>query len=496
MSSSTAGLLCDELSSRPQPNLGTILVTGATGYIGGRLVPELLGRGYKVRIMVRETFPSQKERWPDAEIVVADALDPNGLKKALQGVHSAYYLIHSMPLGKQEFEFSNMQAAINFGQLAHEQNVKRIIYLAGLGDIQHHSQGSRTVADELKRGNVETTVLRATSIFGSGSASFELLTSLVENLRILLAPSWSRRDCQAISLRDVIKYLVGVLETPETMGKSFDIGGRDILSYARMLKIMADPLDRKILVIPFPIPWIAAYSYLANLITPVPGPIITGLLTRIRNNPLCSNDDITRFVPFETLSFKETLLYAIQSDEQDNVQSRWSDAYPRDYRLKDKLRDLAETPHYTSSASLLTSKDDSSLFKSICKIGGDEGWFNSNWMWRMRGAMDRLLLGVGTLRGRRSPTDLRINDVIDFWRVEDLKDDKRLLLRAEMKLPGWAWLEFVIENEGEEKGEINRLTVNAYYQPRGLAGKIYWYIFLPFHFFIFQDLIEQIEKRA
>jgi len=483
---------CDDLASRPQPQLGTILVTGATGYIGGRLVPELMARGYKIRIMVREAFPAQKQRWPGAEIVVADAMDSSSLKNALAGVHTAYYLIQSMPLGQEKYEYINLQTAINFGQQAGEQNVKRIIYLEGLGDIQTHTHDDKSVADELKRGKVDTTVLRATSIFGSGSASYELLTNLVEKLRILPVPYWALRKCQAISLRDVIKYLVGVLEAPETMGQTFDIGGRDELSYARMLIIMAAPLNRRILIIPSPIPWIGLYSYLANLITPVPGPIITCLLQRMRNRPVCKDDDITRAVPFETLSFKETLLNAIQSDRQDNVQTRWSDAYPRDYRLKKKLQDLEVTPFYTATASLLTSKENSALFQSICKIGGDEGWFNSNWMWRLRGIMDRVLLGVGTLRGRRSPTSLRINDVIDFWRVEDIKDDMRLLLRAEMKLPGWAWLEFCIEDEGDK----NRLSVNAYFQHKGLAGKIYWYIFLPFHFFIFQDLIEQIDKRA
>jgi|TARA_Y100000310_G_scaffold326081_1_gene390480 uncharacterized protein YbjT (DUF2867 family) len=468
--------------------MGTILVTGATGYIGGRLVPELLARGYDVRVMVRETFPDQKERWPNAQIVVADALDPSSLREALDGVHSAYYLIHSLPLGQKKFEFSNIQAAINFGHASAKENVKRIIYLEGLGDTQMYA----SVPTELKREQVDTTVLRATSIFGSGSASFELLTHLVANLRILFAPYWARSECQAISVRDVIKYLVGVLETPATHGKTFDIGGRDLLTYATMLRTIAAPLDRKILIVPFPISWIRAYSYLANLITPVPGPIITCLLDRIENRAICQNDDITRLVPFETLSFKETLLAAIQSDEQDNVQTRWSDAYPRDYHLQDKLHEMEAAPFYTASASLLSSKTESSLFQSICMIGGDEGWFNSDWMWRLRGIMDRVLLGVGTLRGRRSATKLRVNDVIDFWRVEDLEDDRRLLLRAEMKLPGWAWLEFRIEGEDDK----NRLSVNAYYEPKGLAGKLYWYIFLPFHSFIFKDLIKQIEKRG
>ncbi|MFC1896374.1 NAD(P)H-binding protein, partial [Thermodesulfobacteriota bacterium] len=287
--------------------MGKILVTGATGYIGGRLVPELLARGYNVRVMVREAFPEHKERWPNAEIVVADALDLNSLRKALEGVHAAFYLIHSMLFGRQKFVSMDMQAAINFGKAAGEKNVRRIIYLGGLGDIHAplspHLRSRMEVAEELKRGKAQTTILRAAIIIGSGSASYELIKNLVANVRILLIPYWARTECQPISIRDVIKYLVGVLEIPETTGKSFDIGGPDILTYEKMLKILSDLLVRKILFMPSPLSWIGLYSYLSNLVTPVPGPIIWCLLEGIKYKVVCQNNDITRFLPFQPISF-------------------------------------------------------------------------------------------------------------------------------------------------------------------------------------------------
>ena len=451
MTLDNSDLFCYDLPSRPQPEMGKILVTGATGYIGGRLVPELLARGYNVRVMVREAIPSHEERWPNAEIVEADALDADGLRKALEGVHSAFYLLHSMLFGRHKFASLDIQAAINFGKTAGEKNVKRIIYLGGLGDIQTplspHLRSRMQVAEKLKFGKVQVTILRAAVIIGSGSASYELIKNLVTSFRVLLIPYWARTECQPVSIRDVIKYLVGVLEIPETAGKSFDIGGPDILTYEMMLRILSDLLVKKRLFIPSPLSWIGPYAYLANLFTPVPGPIIWCLLEGIKNRVVCQNNDITRFLPFQPISFKEAVLRAMTRDEQDNVHTRLSDAYPPAHSLAIKLHELELPPRYTSSYSLLTGNGASSLFRSICRIGGKKGWFHNNWMWRLRGIVDRILMGVGTLRGRRSNTELRINDVVDFWRVEDLADDKRVLLRAEMKLPGRAWLEFLINRE-------------------------------------------------
>ena len=489
-------LFCHDLPSTPNPEIGKILVTGATGYIGGRLVPELLARGYRVRVMVRVLSPEYKERWPTAEIAVADALNPRQLEKALEGIHTAYYLIHSLMLGPKQLESAEIEAAINFRKAAEESLVKRIIYLGGLGEVgthlSTHLRSRMRVAEALQWGNAPTTILRAAVIIGSGSASYEIIKNLTKNVLILLLPKWARTKCQPIGIRDIIKYLVGVLEKNETTGKSYDIGGRDILSYEKMLQILAHLLGKKRLFLPSPDIGIRFYAYVLSLLTPVPASITFSLIEGCKNEVICQNEDVQQILPFQPISYKEAILRAMTREEQDNVHTRWSDAYPPAHVLAIKLQELSEPPEYICVYSLLTEKSNSSLFRSICRIGGKEGWFHNNWMWRMRGMLDRVLMGVGTSRGRRSYSSLRINDVIDFWRVENLEENAMLLLRAEMKLPGRAWLEFNIEREKDK----HRLSVKAYYQPRGLLGKLYWYSVLPFHHMIFKDLIKQLDKRS
>lgn len=489
-------LFCRDLPSRPRPEIGTVLVTGATGYIGGRLVPELLARGYRVRIMVRAASVEHQPRWPRAEIVVADALEIEDLRRALRGIHTAYYLIHSLLLKRKEFELTDIQAADKFRKAAEENGVQRIIYLGGLGDVQSplspHLRSRIRVAEELHRGLTPVTNLRAAIIIGSGSASYEIIEHLVRNLPVLFVPHWAKTKCQPIAVRDVIKYLVGVLEVPETTGKSYDIGGRDVLTYKEMFKILVRISGKRRLFLPSPISHIGFCSYFTSFFTPVPARITWSLMEGITNEVVCQNDEVKRVLAFEPLSYKEALLRAMSREEQDAVHTRWSDAYPPAHELAIKLHEIQGPVRYTSSYSLVTEKKARALFHSICRIGGKEGWFYGNWMWRLRGWLDRLLMGVGTSRGRRSRASLEVNDVIDFWRVEALEPDAMLLLRAEMKLPGMAWLRFSVRPEGDR----NRLSVNAYYQPRGWFGKPYWYMFLPFHFFIFHNLIEQIERKS
>ncbi len=489
---------CHDLPSKPLGEMGKVLVTGASGYIGGRLVPELAVRGYGIRVMVRSASAEQRSLWPDAEIAIADAHDVASLRKALAGIDTAFYLIHSLHLGPKHFAGADIQAAANFRKTAEHMAVRRIIYLGGLGDtgssLSKHLQSRIEVAEELKRGRVPVTILRAAVIMGSGSASYEIIEHLVKNVPVLLIPKWARNRCQPIGVRDVVKYLVGVLETPETAGKEFDIGGRDILSYQEMLKIMAELYHKKRLFIPFPFSFLGFFAYTASLVTPVPAAITRCLFDGLVNEVVCNNDAIRTFLPFEPLCYRRAIVKAMTRLEQDKVRTRWSDAYPPAHELALKLHEVRDAPRYTASYSLVTEHSASSLFKSFCEVGGKGGWFQNNWMWRLRGMMDRIMLGVGSSRGRRSISSLKINDVIDFWRVEDLVPDKRLLLRAEMKLPGRAWLEFNIRDM--DNGNSNKLIVTAYHDTKSVFGKAYWYIFKPFHNIIFKDLIEQIDKRS
>jgi uncharacterized protein YbjT (DUF2867 family) len=488
-------LFCHDLPSKPLAGIGKVLVTGASGYIGGRLVPELLARGYTVRIMVRAPSPVYQEQWPPVEVVAADALNLDQLNRALQGIDTAYYLIHSLLLGRKEFASADIQAAVNFRMAADANGVKRIIYLGGLGDTQsklsQHLQSRIQVADELRKGNVPVTTLRAAIIIGSGSASYEIIQHLVKRIPIILIPRWAKTKCQPIAIRDVIKYLVGTLEIPETSGGSFDIGGNEILTYHEMLKARAELLHKKRFFVPF-FSFLPLYAYIGSLVTPVPAPITRSLMEGLKNEVVCQNNTIQGYLPFKPLSYREAIVRAMNREEQDQIYTRWSDAYPPAHVLALKFNELRNGPKYACAYSLITRKDAPSLFASICKVGGKEGWFSNNLLWRLRGAIDKILLGVGTSRGRKSQTSLKINDVIDFWRVEDLQKDKRLLLRAEMKLPGKAWLEFKIRDEGRQR----RLSITAHYHPEGYLGEVYWHIFLPFHNVLFNNLIKQIESRS
>jgi len=490
-------LYCQELQTLPQPTIGKILVTGATGYVGGRLVPELLARGYHVRVMVRAFSSEYQSRWPGAEIVVGDALDVISLASALEGIHTAYYLIHSLLGGHKKFAELDIRSATNFRLASAQQNVSRIIYLGGLGDIHSrlssHLRSRQEVCAELMRGSTIVTALRAAIIIGSGSASFEMIEHLIRKLPIIFLPSWTETKCQPIAVRNVIAYLVGILETPATDNHSYDIGGPDILSYRDILHLFADILGVKRLFIRMPIYSLPVYSYLVSLFTPVAHSIIFCLFDSAANTVICQNNEILSIVKIELLPYREAVLRALSRVDQDRIRTRWSDAYPPAHELAIRLEEMDRKELYIKSASLMTKKSAESLFNSICRIGGKSGWFNTNWLWKLRGMLDKILTGVGSMRGRIHPFILRQNDVIDFWRVEDIVPNQRLLLRAEMKLPGLAWLEF--STDKKEDG-LNTLTVTAYYQASGFWGKVYWYTVYPFHSFIFQDLIEQIEQRS
>lgn len=489
-------MFCYDLPTKPLLGTGRILVTGASGYIGGRLVPELLARRYKVRAMTRAVFPIYSSQWPKADLVVADVLNYEEIKQALQGIDTAYYLIHSLHLGLKGFETADITAASNFRIAAEAMKIKRIIYLGGLGDIRNplssHLRSRMAVAAELRKGKVPVTILRAAVIIGSGSASYEIIKHLVRKLPVMIIPRWAKNRCQPIAIRDVIKYLVGVLEVPKTKGKYFDIGGQDILTYEDMLKILSRIIYKKTIFIPFFFSNIKFYAYFASLFTPVPHPITHCLMEGLKNEVFCRDNSIKKIILFQPISYKEALVRAMSREEQDHVYTRWSDAYPPAHELALKLHEVKDRINFSTTYTLATRKQAFEIFNSICKIGGKEGWFHNNWMWRLRGMSDSILLGVGSFRGRKNYSNLTINDVIDLWRIEDVIENGRLLLRAEMKLPGKAWLEFTIKEMKHQR----KLTVTAYYMTHTLPGKLYWFAFLPFHRLIFKKLIEDIEKRS
>ncbi len=488
--------VCHDLPTPVRKDLGPILVTGASGYIGGRLVPELICRGYEVRVMVRGDAAEYEDVWPDADVVAGDALDPDSLSQALAGVGGAYYLIHSMVLGPQGFAEADMQAARNFRLAAERAGVQRLVYLGGLGcreqGLSPHLDSRLRVAQELQSGSIPTTVLRASVIIGSGSASFEIIKNLINRLPVIPLPKWAFNASQPIGIRDVVKYLVGAMEAPEARGRSFDIGGPEVLTYAEMMKTLTGILGRRTRFLRTVIGNTRLYGYIMSLLTPVPAPITMCLVGGLKNDTVCDDNDIREIVPFDLVPFREAIVRALDREEQDHVATRWSDAYPAAHELSVKLHQLRRPPRYTAHYTLLTGCPAPKLFDAFTHIGGDEGWFDANWMWRTRGMIDRLLFGVGTARGRRSKKELWVHDVIDFWRVENIIPDRRLLLRAEMRMPGRAWLEFAV---GQKDGQ-NELAITAHYATRSVWGDLYWRFFQPFHGYIFAGLLKQIEKRA
>jgi len=491
-------LFCRDLPTNPLPQMGKILVTGATGYIGGRLAPELLVRGYQVRVMVRSDLRGHADMWPEAEVAVADAFNPEELNRALRGIHTAFYLIHSLILGPHEFEAADIKAAENFRRAAEEQQLKRIIYLGGLGDarvpLSSHLRNRMEVAMELRKGRTPVTILRAAVIIGSGSASYEIMNHLVRRMPVIVLPRWAKNRCQPVAIRDVVKYLVGALEVSPTTGESFDIGGPEILTYREMLATLAAITRRKTLVISAPVSFISLFAYIVSLLTPVPNAIVRCLMEGLKNEVVCQDESIKKYLPFEPISFRQAVLRAMTREDQDRVSTRWSDAYPPAGELAIKLDELDGEIVRKTSQSLQTSTSAEALFRSICMIGGERGWYTGTWLWILRGWLDRLFLGVGVSRGRKSRVHLEIHDVIDFWRIEDLQENRRLLLRAEMRMPGRAWLEFKIDPI--EPTDRRLLSVTAYFDTYTRLGRLYWYLLLPIHFFIFRNLIRQIEKRG
>lgn len=480
----------------------TVLVTGATGYVGGRLVPLLLRRGYRVRCMARDPR-KLAGRWDphvtqegQLEIVPGDVLRPETLPEALRGVDVAYYLIHAMGDGEKGFVEREKQSALEFARIAAEQHVRRILYLGGLGrrDIETspHLRSRHQTGDLLRTGAVPVTELRAAVIVGAGSASFEMLRHLTEKLPIMVCPRWIETRTQPISIDDTLAYLIAALETPATAGRILDIGGPDVLTYRQMMQTYAavKGIHRIIITVPVLTPRLSAYW--VNLMTPIPASIAFPLIEGLKTETICENDDAQRLMPIPLMPFHEAVERAIRDTDELEIPTRWTGAQrgavppgfdpvaiPARRLLQDQR--IVQTP---ASAQALRV--------ALARIGGTVGWYYADWLWAIRGAIDRTLGGVGLRRGRRHPLHIAVGDAIDFWRVEEYTPE-RMRLRAEMKVPGRAWLEFQIRDNA---GGGRELVQTAYYDPGSLWGKLYWYALIPLHYFVFRGMAAGIVRWA
>ena len=478
-----------------------VLITGATGYIGGRLVPQLLERGYRVRCLARDVRKLSGRGWdqdPRVEIVRGDVLDADSVRSAMQGCEVAYYLVHSMLSGERTFEDRDRVAAENFAKGAEAAGLSRVIYLGGLGrkaeKLSPHLESRHEVGDVLRSGRVPVTELRAAMIVGSGSASFEMLRALVSRLPFMICPKWVAVKTQPIAIRDVLAYLIGCLENPETASRSFDIGGPDVLTYREMMLRFAKILGyrRWILVVPVLTPRLSAYW--VNIMTPVNAGLAFALIESLQYETICEEGHIHDLVPIPRTGFEDACRWALDKVNQNAVETRWTNAsLPRradrvpspalaaeNYPVRDEQRVEADVPPLV-------------LFDKVRRIGGNVGWYYAGFLWKIRGWMDRAIGGVGLRRGRRDPVSVRIGDAIDFWRVEDIVPGRRLLLHAEMIVPGDAWLEFRVEPLGEDRSE---LVQTAYFKPSPFWGRAYWYACFPLHWFVFQGMARNIVRAA
>lgn len=476
---------------------GLVLVTGATGYIGGRLVPRLLEAGWRVRCLARTPRKLADRPWasdPRVEIVAGDVADDVALEQALAGCAAAYYLVHSMLAAGEAYAAQDRQLALRFGAAAARAGLGRIVYLGGLGELgdglSEHLASRREVEHVLAAGGVPVTTLRAAMIIGSGSASFEILRYLVERLPVMVTPRWVATESQPIAVRDVLHYLVACLDTPETAGRTLDIGGPDVLSYRDLMQVMAEErgLPRRV-ILPLPVLTPRLSSLWIHLVTPVSQHIARPLAEGLRNRVVCRDDVAARLMPQRLTPVREAIRQALERAERGGTETTWSMAGP-----------VPGDPDWSGGTAFVDRREvavaapASAAFRAVCRIGGGHGWYAADVLWRIRGAMDRLVGGPGLRRGRRDPETVAWGEPLDFWRVTGLDPDHRLSLRAEMKLPGEALLEFTIE-PGPATDRC-RLVQTARFLPRGLAGLAYWYAVLPLHGIVFSGMLDGIRKEA
>ncbi len=470
-----------------------ILVVGASGYIGSRLVPALQERGHDLVLVSRDARPLAA-RFPETRVVGADLLEPATLEGALAGVEVAYYLAHSMGSGERNFAERDIDAARNFATAAARAGVARIVYLGGLGDdgagLSHHLASRQATGAELAAHGVPVTEFRAAVIIGSGSASFEILRHLTERLPIMITPRWVATRCQPIGIRDVLAYLVGALDHPDVTG-IVGIGGPDVLSYGDMMRTYARVRGLRRLMIPVPVLTPRLSSYWVNLVSPVPASIARPLIEGLRNEVVVRDPAPAATFGLTPATYELALRQAIDRTEGHDVESTWFDSL--DVPGREELASV--TSHegmIIERRQRLVAAAPDRVFAEIERLGGRAGWPYANALWRLRGWIDRLVGGVGMRLGRRDPNHLRLGDALDFWRVEEVRRPELLRLRAEMRVPGRAWLQYeVVAVDGG-----SQLVQTAFFEPRGLLGLAYWYALYPIHGLIFRGTVRVLAERA
>jgi uncharacterized protein YbjT (DUF2867 family) len=476
----------------PPAELGTILLTGATGYVGGRLLDRLVRDGFRVRCLTRRPEILTKRVARDVEIVAGDLLEPESLSVAMAGVHIAYYLVHSMD-AKRSFEELDRRAASNFATAAAKAGVRHIVYLSGLGsgaDLSAHLASRHEVGEILCRSGVVTTELRASIVIGAGSASFETVRAVVERLPAIPAPKWVDTVAQPIAIDDVIEYLLTVLTPRPTRNAVFEIGGGDRVSYAEVMREYARQRNLRRWVLPMPVRTARTWRLFLGVLTPTHGRVAATMLESLRNETVVSDPGAREAFAVEPRGLPEAIERALTGEDHEFADTSWRDVLPqaassrwggvqvRRRMVTSRVEPVHVSPH--------------AVFASIQRIGGQTGWYGTDWFWRVRGWLDKRCGGDGMRRGRRDPHAISVGDRIDFWRVERVEPARRLLLVAEMKIPGRLWLQFDVEGD-DRRTEVRQTTV---FDPAGSVGLVYWYLLYPVHRTIFRAMLRGLNRAT